>query len=174
MKDAVVLIIRHAEDAASGPGLSPKGEARARAYIEYFKAYYLHGQPVKLDYLLAAADSEKSQRPRLTLEPLSQALNLKVHADFTTKEYKKAAAELQSKQNYKAFLVCWHHGDIPDLLKALGADANSLLGGKKWPDDEFGWVLQLHYDSNGRLISDDVRRLEPNLNQILEAPIGTA
>ena len=31
-KDAVVLIIRHAEDADSGHGISPRGEQRAEAY----------------------------------------------------------------------------------------------------------------------------------------------
>jgi len=31
-KDAVVLIIRHAEDAGSGDGVSPIGQERAEAY----------------------------------------------------------------------------------------------------------------------------------------------
>jgi hypothetical protein len=173
MKDAVVLIIRHADDAASGPGLSPQGQARAQAYVPYFQNYFLDGQQVRLDYLMAAADSDKSHRPTLTLEPLSQALNLKVHADISNKEYVKAAKDLQSKKHHKAFLVCWHHGDIPDLLRALGAEPSSLLGGKKWPDDEYGWVLQLPYDSNGRLISDEVRRLETNPNETLSVPTRT-
>ena len=35
-KDAVVLIIRHAEDADTGPGISPRGQERAEAYKDYF------------------------------------------------------------------------------------------------------------------------------------------
>ena len=35
-KDAVVLIIRHAEDADSGDGISPLGQERAEAYKNYF------------------------------------------------------------------------------------------------------------------------------------------
>ena len=35
-KDSVVLIIRHAEDADSGDGISPLGEKRAEAYKNYF------------------------------------------------------------------------------------------------------------------------------------------
>ena len=35
-KDAVVLIIRHAEDADSGDGISPLGQQRAEAYKNYF------------------------------------------------------------------------------------------------------------------------------------------
>ena len=35
-KNSVVLIIRHAEDAGSGDGISPLGEKRAEAYKNYF------------------------------------------------------------------------------------------------------------------------------------------
>jgi hypothetical protein len=35
-KDAVVLIIRHAENPDTGRGLSPRGEQRAEAYKDYF------------------------------------------------------------------------------------------------------------------------------------------
>jgi len=35
-KDAVVLIIRHAEDAGNGHRLSPLGQERAEAYKNYF------------------------------------------------------------------------------------------------------------------------------------------
>ena len=35
-KNSVVLIIRHAEDADSGDGISPLGEKRAEAYKNYF------------------------------------------------------------------------------------------------------------------------------------------
>ncbi len=35
-KNAVVLIIRHAEDAGSGEGVSPLGQERAEAYKNYF------------------------------------------------------------------------------------------------------------------------------------------
>src|SRR5437870_2950563 len=76
--DATILIIRHAEKPDSGPGLTPAGHERAEAYVQYFKTFTLDSKPLKLDALFAAADSEKSHRPRLTLEPLSKALGLKI------------------------------------------------------------------------------------------------
>ena len=48
-------------------------------------------------------------------------------------------------------LISWHHGKIRRILQAMGADAKALLPDGRWPDDEFGWVIQLRYDENGRL-----------------------
>ena len=74
LKDAVIVIIRHAEKPASGYGLSPAGEARAQAYAGYFQHFTLDGQPVKFNYIFAAADSKESHRPRLTITPTSLAI----------------------------------------------------------------------------------------------------
>src|ERR1700722_14341307 len=68
LKDAVILIIRHAEKTASGDELSPDGYKRADAYVNYFKNYQVDGKPLKIDYLYAAADSKNSKRVRLTVE----------------------------------------------------------------------------------------------------------
>src|SRR5271155_5377145 len=75
LQDAVILIIRHAEKPESGMDLTPTGEQRARAYVDYFKNFQIDSQPFKLDRLIATADSKNSHRPRLTLTPLSQALS---------------------------------------------------------------------------------------------------
>ena len=76
LNNAVILIIRHAEDADSGDGLSSVGDARAKAYASYFKNFTVDGQPLKLDYLFAAKDSRNSHRPRLTIEPIGKELGL--------------------------------------------------------------------------------------------------
>ncbi|HUD83961.1 MAG TPA: hypothetical protein VMQ67_10685, partial [Candidatus Saccharimonadales bacterium] len=73
LKDAVVLVIRHAEKPENGKALSPEGVERAKAYVHYFQSFQVYGKPLKLDSLFAASDSKKSIRPRLTLEPLSRA-----------------------------------------------------------------------------------------------------
>ena len=65
-RNAVVLIIRHAEGPDQGSGLCAIGTARADAYANYFKNFKIDGQPLKLDYLFAAGDSSNSQRPCLT------------------------------------------------------------------------------------------------------------
>ena len=74
LKNAVILVIRHAEIPDNGCGLSASGEARAMAYVNYFKIFKIDGRPLKLDRLFAAADSKESHRPRLTIEPTGKAL----------------------------------------------------------------------------------------------------
>jgi hypothetical protein len=163
LKDAVVLVIRHAEKTANGRDLSPEGLRHAEAYIQYFAGFRVDSQPLKLESLFAAADGKNSQRCRQTLEPLSRALHLPIDAQFKDKALEELASELKSKPHGRAILICWHHGKIPDLIQALGADPAKLLPGGKWPSEEFSWVIELHYDHEGRLLPDQCRRVEQHL-----------
>lgn len=159
LRDAVVLIIRHAEKPATGPDLTDKGRQRAGAYAAYFKTLAIDSKPLKPDYLVAAADSSASERPRLTLEPLCKALGRTIDLRFKAKEDRELAEDLRATPHGQCILICWHHGKIPDLTKELGADPAKLLPNGKWPEQEYGWILVLHYDSEGRLIPDQTRRI---------------
>ena len=163
LKDAVILIIRHAEKTASGDELSPDGYKRADAYVNYFKNYQVDGKPLKLDYLYAAADSKNSKRVRLTVEPLSKATGLKLDNRIANKKFQDMVDELHATSHGHEILICWHHGQIANMLMALGADPKTLLPKGKWPDDVFNWVLELHYDGNGRLIPSQTKRINENL-----------
>jgi hypothetical protein len=160
LADATVLIIRHADKPESGDGLSPAGVTRANEYVSYFEKYLVDGAPIKLTALFAAADSKESHRPFLTLEPLSRAIGLPIDTQFKDKDYTKLADALQSTQHGKYILICWHHGEIPSLLRALGADPDQLIPGGKWPGDQYGWVMQLRYDKDAHL-KDSTRIVEP-------------
>ena len=109
--------------------------------------------------LFATADSPESQRPRLTLEPLAKAANLPLDTRFASKQVAELADELRATQPGKCVLVCWHHGEMPDLLRALGAEPEKLLPDGKWPGHVFDWVIQLRYDSDGRLIPAATQRI---------------
>ena len=161
LKNAVILVIRHAEKPDAGYTLSAVGDARAAAYIGYFKSYKIDGQPLKLDYLFATADSGNSHRPRLTLEPFAKALGLKIDSRFNNSQFLQLAQEIQTHPPGTNILICWHHGNIPQLLGALGAEPKKILPNGKWPDDEFGWLIQLRYDGNGHLF--DSQRISENL-----------
>ena len=163
LKDAVILIIRHAEKPEAGFELSPTGQARAEAYIRYFKNFTLDSKPFTLDYLFATADSKGSHRPRLTLEPLSKNLGLKLDTPFKTKNPQAFAQELQSHNHGQHILIAWHHGEIPELVKSLGANPAALLPGGKWPAEEFGWIILLRYDHAGRLLSEKTTLLHEKL-----------
>jgi len=161
LKDAVILIIRHAEKPVSGVELSSEGERRAGAYVRYFQKFTIDGKLIKLDYLFATADSEKSHRPRLTIEPLSKALGIKIDNRFKDDDFLELAREIQNHPHGSNILICWHHGRIPALLEALGADPEQLLPNGKWPEDVFGWLIQLRYDKNGKLF--DARCINEDL-----------
>ena len=163
LQDATILIIRHAEKPDFGPELSPEGERRAQAYVSYFSNFTVDSQPLQLEYLAAAADSKQSERPRLTLKPLSKALHLGINLKYDDKDYLDLVSDLRTKYHSKAILICWHRGMIPQLVQALGADPLELLPRGLWPIDQFSWVLQLRFDQQGRLIPAQTKRIQQHL-----------
>jgi len=152
LKDAVILVIRHAEKPANGRDLSAEGRARAKAYVDYFKNFKIDGQPLNLDYLFAAADSKESHRSILTITPTSKTLGLAIDSRFESNQFQKLADEIRARPHGNHILICWHHGDIPQLVQALGANSGQLFPKAQWPDAVFDWVIQLRYDSDGRLV----------------------
>lgn len=163
LANAVILIIRHAGKPASGAGLSPAGRQRADAYVDYFQRYRLGTQPLHLDTLIAATDTAESERSRLTLEPLSGACKLPIDTRFKDQEFKRLARALRGQPSGKNILICWHHEEIPALIRALGADPDWLLPKGEWPIAVYDWVIQLQYDGRGYLIPGTARRINQNL-----------
>lgn len=163
LSDATILIIRHAEKPEFGAGLSSEGRARAQAYVGYFQNFRLDSKPLRLDYLVAADDSDHSQRTRLTLEPLAESIGLRPDLRFQARQSVELANELRSRMHGKTILICWRHHEIPDLLRALGADPQRLLPDGQWPAQQFGWVLELRYNHQGRLLRHKTRRIKEHL-----------
>src|SRR6516162_3067989 len=162
-KDAVILIIRHGEKPAAGPYLAPEGEQRAEAYVRYFQDFTVDSERLTPNAVFAAQDSNASQRPRLTVEPFAKAAGLQVDARFPSNHSDKFAAALRTTEHGKRILICWHHGDVPNLLQALGAKPEDVLPNGKWPDSVYGWVLLLRYDRHGHLLPGSVRRIDEHL-----------
>jgi hypothetical protein len=164
-KNSVVLIIRHAENPANGHGLSPRGEERAEAYKNYFLNFTVDSKRLEPNAVVVAADSKQSHRPRLTVEPFAKAAKLPIDNRFANKQPADLAAGLRANYQGKVILVCWHHGQIPDLLRALGAAPETLLPNGKWPRDVYDWVIMLSFDENGRVIPDSTKRISEHLLQ---------
>ena len=162
-KDAVVLIIRHAEDADSGDGISPLGQERAEAYKNYFLNFTVDSKRREPAVIFAAKDSKKSHRPRLTMEPFAKAANLKIDTRFGNDQSADLATELRANQQGKVILICWRHPYIPALLGALGATPETFLPNGKWPGAVFDWIILLSYDQNGHLIPSNSRRTNEHL-----------
>ena len=164
-KNSVVLIIRHAEDAESGDGISPLGEKRAKAYVKYFINFTIDSKRLEPKAVFAAKDSKKSHRPRLTLEPFAKAAKLKIDTRFGNSQSAELAADLRANQQRKVILICWRHPYIPALIGALGANPRTFLPNGKWPGAVFNWIILLSFDDNGRLTPESTKRISEHLLQ---------
>ena len=162
-KDAVVLIIRHAEDGGPGRDLAPRGHERAEAYKNYFLNFTVDSKRLEPAVILAAKDSKQSHRPRLTVEPFAKAAQLKINARFGNNQSTQLAADLRANHQGKIILISWRHGNIPDLLQALGAKPEDILPRGKWPGSVYDWVILLSYDQEGRLIAGSTKRINERL-----------
>ena len=152
-KDAVVLIIRHAEDGGPGQARAPRGQERAEAYKNFFLNFTVNSKRLEPKVVFAAKDSKKSHRPRLTVEPFAKAAQLKIGTRFGNNQSAELAADLRANQQGKVILICWRHPYVPDLLRALGASPEDLLPRGKWPGAAYDWVILLSYDQQGHLAS---------------------
>jgi hypothetical protein len=144
-----ILIIRHgekpgdpsAQDDETDPNLSVKGRERAAALAFYVPATF---QPV--DFLFATKQSKNSNRPVETITPLSQAIQQPIDSTYSDDDFEKLAKHIQTHPKYagKRVLICWHHGRIPDLARALGVSNPP----DKWHGDVFDLVWQIDYADN--------------------------
>jgi hypothetical protein len=162
-KNSVVLIIRHAEDADSGDGISSLGQKRADAYKDYFLNFTVDSKRLEPKAVFAAKDSKKSHRPRLTVEPFAKAAKLKIDTRFGNSQSGELAAELRANHQGKVILICGRHPYIPVLLGALGATPKTFLPNGKWPGSVYNWVILLTFDQDGHLIPSSSRRIDEHL-----------
>jgi hypothetical protein len=162
MAGATILIIRHAEKPTSGSGLSPAGNKRAAAYAVYFNPFDAgSNRSFVPDMLVASRGTTKSDRPELTLKPLSDAIGLPIDTHFTNHDVKNLAETLRSTPHGKHVLIAWHHGRIGRLINALGGDSCEVLPKCEWPGKIYDWVIELNFGKHGRLV--DERRITENL-----------
>jgi hypothetical protein len=162
-KNAVVLIIRHAENGGTGQALAPRGEQRAEAYKDYFQNFTVDSKRLEPQAVFAAKDSKKSHRPRLTLEPFANAAKLRIDTRFGNSQSADLTADLRANYEGKVILICWRHPYVPNLLHALGAQPEDLLPRGRWPGSVYDWVILLSFDQNGRLIPSSSRRINEQL-----------
>lgn len=89
-------------------------------YFLQTKELLAYGKPVAI-YAQQPTDSRPSRRSVETVEPLAQALNLRVlqyhHSDFA-----KMVKAIRKNREYegKTVLICWQHKAIPKVAAALG------------------------------------------------------
>lgn len=144
-----VMIIRHAEKPADDQNihLSQQGWDRAAALVGLFGP---GGRLAGVEYLIAAKRSKHSNRSVETLMRLSGVLAEDIDHGYDEDEYKELAKRIKTGKKYQGstVLICWHHGTIPALAKALGVKASNLPS-KSWPDEVFDRVWIIDFDPPG-------------------------
>lgn len=163
LRNVTVLIVRHAEKPDQGSGLSPQGEQRAEAYASYFDPLQLDGESLVPQRLIATSDSKDSERPRLTLTPLSQRLQLPIEQPYADDQVDKLVKSLDKDNQASVVLIAWHHGHIDKLIDAFGGDAKKLTGEKSWPGSVYDWLIVLRFDDRGQLIESRSEKVQEHL-----------
>lgn len=168
---AQVIIIRHAEKNEYGSELSEQGFRRAQALVKFFQtvpAVTRYGTPAAI-YAAAPKNEDSSIRSIQTVTPLARALRIDINADFTRGQTHKLARAIMEEPAYEGrmVLICWQHGNIPNVIRYLAEYNNSgqaVLNSLpyEWPDEAFDrvWILDLY---RGRVVSfkDVPQRLLP-------------
>ncbi len=143
-----ILLLRHAEkpDDKDDRGLSFQGRVRAAALSVNVPATF--GPP---KHLFAAKASKESNRPVLTVEPLAAALRCEIDTRFEHDAYEQLAHELLNQPKYETgrILICWHHGDLPELAKALGVPHAP----DHWGDEVFDHIWQIDFTGQSPTLS---------------------
>jgi broad specificity phosphatase PhoE len=133
--------MRHAEKTGdkSDRHLSPPGQQRAAKLASYIPQQF--GRP---DVLIAAKNSDRSRRPRETLEPLADALGLKIMAAIDDDEVDALIDYLSTDAIVGKFgVISWRHSDIPAVMAALGAPSGSYP--EPWPEADFSRIIEISY-----------------------------
>jgi phosphohistidine phosphatase SixA len=147
MTNARILLMRHAEKSADpmDPHLSSDGYARAAKLAEYVPDTL--GVP---QFLFATSISKHSVRPIETIEPLSAKIGVPIDSTYADQDYGALASELLSDQRFadagSLIVVCWHHGNIPSMARALRANAGSYPD--PWDAQVFNQILVLSFSGD--------------------------
>jgi hypothetical protein len=105
------------------------------------------------DAIFATQQSKHSKRPIETVTPLAVALNLHINDRFADKDadIKEMTDAILNEHAFvgKVVLICWHHGKIPAIAKALGVSKPP-----KWPGKIFDRVWQITFPKGKAALTD--------------------
>ena len=103
--------------------------------------------------IMATAPSKHSQRPIETVTPLALALNLHIYDRFADKDadIQKMTKAILNDHSFagEVVLICWHHGKIPEIAKALG-----VAKPPKWDGKIFDRVWQITFEKGKAKLED--------------------
>jgi hypothetical protein len=169
-------------DKDGGPNLSMQGSARAFALPQLFApattpygcalsigtkqsltanyaAVEIAGTTPRFStpaFLFATQKTNNSNRPVETITPLTAALNLTYDDKHSDNDYPKVATDILTNSKYAGavVLVCWHHGNLPNLAIQLG-----IATPPPWTGTVFDRVWVISYANGAASLADDPQML---------------
>jgi hypothetical protein len=95
------------------------------------------------DFVFASTSTKNSARPYETIRPAADKLRVDVSTTYADKEIKRLVKEFQKKKfKDKTILICWHHGQMPRLIHALGHTPPY----NDWPEALFDRIINIDAD----------------------------
>ncbi len=160
-----IMIIRHAEKpyhdgkeknkgvrmdgSGSDESLAVRGWQRAGALSLLFgSAEIAHSRGLSVPQVLYSSDPEKkdrdgskSRRPKQTLIPLAQRLDLKICADWVKGQEANLCREVLGQTGIA--LIAWQHENIPNIATLI--PGGNIPQTRTWGDERFDlvWVFDL-------------------------------
>lgn len=138
------------------PQLSCKLHHNAAEFIGLYRQIPLKGKAARFstpNFIFATQRSKNSNRPIDTVTPLATALNLQINdgSEDTDEEIREMTNAILNDLVFagKIVLICWHHGKIPAIAKALG-----VAKPPKWDPKVFDRVWQLTYTKGKASLKD--------------------
>src|SRR5712691_3291642 len=143
------------------PQLSCKLDHKSGEFIGLYRQIPTKGKAPRFatpNFIFATQNSKHSKRPIETVTPLATALNLPIDDNFADTD-EEIAEMVNAILNDLAFagkivLICWHHGKIPDVAKALG-----VRKPPKWDGKVFDRVWQITFPKGKASLQDSPQML---------------
>jgi hypothetical protein len=136
------------------PQLSCKFHAHEEGFVGEYRQIPLKGAAPRFstpNHIFATAPSKNSKRPLETVLPLATALNLPVYDSVKDDDLgiKKMVNAVLNEFPGQVVLICWHHGKIPEIAKALG-----IAKPPKWDGKVFDRVWQVTFPRGKATLTD--------------------
>jgi hypothetical protein len=164
-----IMLIRHAEKPAEDPpphgvdedgdhdseALTVRGWQRAGALAVLLapSAGPLQNVALATPRFVFASKTDKgngSDRPQQTVTPLIDKLGKAVRVNFELGIGEESELAARAMACDGPVLICWAHGEIPDIVKGLAlSKKTAAIVPEEWPDARFDlvWVFDLDPDS---------------------------
>ncbi len=142
--------------APAQPQLSCKLDHQPGEFIGTYRQIPLQGKASRFaapNFIFATQNSKHSKRPIETVTPLAIALNLPINDGFadTDAEITEMANAILNDFAFagKIVLICWHHGNIPAVARAL-----RVAKPPKWDGKVFDRVWQITFPKGKASMQD--------------------